>query len=116
MKRFGQLVLLAYLLVACTRSIPFDKERWAVKDGVGGYRWRAEMLNDLETHHAMDGEHLLDVIVMLGPPDFAEGNERFWTITIDHGMDIDPVHLKYLVLTLEADSMVASHATREIDH
>lgn len=116
MKQLGRLVLFASLMIACTRSLPFDKERWSAKNDIGGYPWRADMLNDLEAKQILDGKHVRDAIGLLGAPDFTEGNERLWTITIDYGMDIDPVYLKYLVVIVDTDSMVVAHSIREIEH
>jgi hypothetical protein len=108
--------LMSICFSACSRTIPFSAERWLEKDDIGGYVWRAEMVDDLRSAHKLIGLRPSEVASLLGPPDFVEGNDQLWTISVDFGPDIDPIQQTYLVLQRGADSLVVDHNLREVDH
>ena len=111
--------LIIVLLTACTQQKTFDKRGWQERADLGLYPKTNNMLKDLTTRHKLKGLSYSQLVDSIGPPEgFSETkpNTAYYNIVTDYGRDIDPVYIKNLIITLNADSVVSSFGIEEIKH
>jgi hypothetical protein len=118
--RFRVLVVLPLIslwsvLSGCKQETKFNRDHWAIRDDVGGFPHREQMLDDLVKHHQLKELTYKQLLDSLGEPsnyDEPDGRIRY-LIAEDFESDIDPVHGKTLDLTLGPDSVVTSYKVSE---
>lgn len=95
------LILCAVALTGCgqPQRISFNSEKWKTKDDVV-YPYRNQMIDDLATHLQLKNKTVKEVKELLGEPDFVGDKEIGYDVVVEYGRDIDPVHVKRLVLKL----------------
>lgn len=74
---------------------------------------REAMINDLLTSHSQVGRTLAEVRDLLGTPEYHEPHQVGYQLTVDFGMNIDPVHSRSLMLTFDHDSVVTKQEVKE---
>jgi hypothetical protein len=113
------LVLITLLLFACTQHKTFDKRGWQERGDLGLYPNRSAMLKALTSHYRLKGLSYKQLVDSLGESEgFSDtkANTAYYNIVTDYGKDIDPVYVKNLIITLDADSVVSSVGIEEIKH
>ena len=106
---------LLILFSSCSRRMEFDKEKWNEKVDIT-YTNRDAMLHDLITNHQLVGLSYDHLIELLGNPEnyaHRDSSELYYTVVEDYGWNIDPVYMKYLVFTIDQDSVVTSFEIEE---
>jgi hypothetical protein len=71
------------------------------------------MANDLLKNHQLVGLNYNQVVELLGIPQFEDTAKLSYEILMDYGRDIDPIHTKFLTLSMTKDSIVSSFAIDE---
>lgn len=108
--RFIRPFALLVILTACSAGqMPFDSEKWQEEADVKLYPYRERMLEDIINNKRLAGLSRQDITALLGEPEnYSDTNENelWYVVDLEYGMDIDPIHIKHLVLTLDADSIV----------
>jgi hypothetical protein len=94
--------------VGCGNSkTPFDKSQWIDAKDSGKWSIRKRMAGDLIENKTLIGKKKSEIVQLLGEPErFSNipNNQLYYTIELDYGMDIDPVKIEYLIVTLNSES------------
>ncbi|MBL7878007.1 MAG: hypothetical protein JNL53_20240 [Cyclobacteriaceae bacterium] len=107
---------LVILLTGCDIQTKFDSEKWKEYQDLEVYPNREAMLRDIIENKRFIGQDYQIVIDSLGQPENytdINKNELWYPVIIDYGMDIDPVYIKHLTLTMDSDSIVTKVEIRE---
>src|SRR5215218_9071436 len=95
------------LVCSCKTHHKFEKMKWNVKDDMGIYIYREQMLYDLMHHHQLKGLSYNHVVDLIGTPEnrsHKSGNKVFYNIVKKFNNDIVPNYTKSLMLQLNSDS------------
>lgn len=109
------LFVFLFLFLSCTQRTEFNKEKWNDKVDIT-YTNRDAMLHDLTTNYKLVGLSYNQLTELLGNPQnygHADSTELYYTVVEDYGWDIDPVYMKYLVFTIDQDSVVTNFEIEE---
>lgn len=101
-------LLFCLLLFSCAESKsdkPFSKADWSEVWEGGIHPNRNEELNDLVTHHHLNGLTYYQLIDSLGAPDNSDSLSLEYAVTIETS---DFTVVKSLVLSMNKDSLVTS--------
>ena len=113
MKNFVILFVVLLLgLNSCTKEIPFEKEKWLIKEDFE-YPYREKMITDLLDKHNLKGFSYQQIVDLLGEPDKTMPSTVTYPIRQDYGTDIDPIYSKYLEFRLDQDSVVIDFKLKE---
>ena len=108
--------LLISLFSTCNNEIKFDKVKWDEQpDLVFTPPYRKKMLKDLTTNHKLVGLKYLEIISLLGAPNFQDSATASfgYDIIINYGSDVDPIYTKTLNFTISKDSVIISFKVNE---
>ena len=98
----------------------FDKSRWSFAEDIHQYPDRNSILKDLTQNYLVIGMTYKQIKDFLGEPDNIGINEAKNDISYyiindyGYGFDIDPVHTKSLILTLNEDKTLKSFRLLEL--
>ncbi len=86
----------------------FDKEKWAEMGDIMSFPNRDAMLDDLLENQDLKQKSYLQIVELLGNPQFKLDStmEIGYAIDEDYGTDIDPVYVKTLVIQFDQDTLV----------
>jgi hypothetical protein len=104
-------LIICMLLISCNSDIKFDKTGWNQKGDLNNYPNREKMLNDLMENHKIKGLKYSELVNLLGEPEIEKTSENitaYYNIATEYGLDIDPVYIKNLVISLSIDSTAQS--------
>ena len=104
-------LLFCFLLFSCSKQIPFDKNKWNIKDDISNYVYRKEMIDDLLSRNIMFDKDISELETLFGSLEVEhEGkhNVIIQNIETDFGSDIDPISRLDLVIYLDKDSISTS--------
>jgi hypothetical protein len=107
-----RLVLIVALLIeifSCSnlQQIKFDKVKWMTKDDIE-YPFRNIMLKDLMNNYKLEGLNYVEVVKLLGEPNFSDSISFAYQVIEDYGSDIDPVYTKNFDFEFDKDSVIVS--------
>ena len=108
--------LLISFFSSCNNEIKFDKVKWDEKpDLVFTPPYRKKMLKDLTTNHKLVGLKYLEIIRLLGAPNFQDSATASfgYDIIINYDSDVDPIYTKTLNFTISKDSVIISFKVNE---
>lgn len=103
-KRTIKILLLAFciqFMASCEQK--FDKSKWQIKNDFE-YPYRNKMLKNLINNYPLKGKNYKQIIDILGEEKM-EDHKIYYQITVDYGLDIDPVYTKHLEITFTNDSI-----------
>lgn len=109
--------LLLQVIISCGSK--FDAEKWKIKSNEITYTYRSEMIDDLIENVQLKGLNPDQIINLLGEPDSVDDEIYlvfYYTIEEEYGFDIDPIYLKYLVISFDKDGKVKGVEVTEISH
>jgi hypothetical protein len=77
--------------------------------------YRKKMLKDLTTNHKLVGLKYLEIIRLLGAPNFQDSATASfgYDIIINYDSDVDPIYTKTLNFTISKDSVIISFKVNE---
>lgn len=105
-------MFLFLVLNSCDHKLDFDKKRWCSESALEIYEERNRMMDDLMENHNLNGMTIDEVQTFFGCIDYLDTiNKPFniqYTVFMDYGWDIDPVHTKTLKIYLNSDFKVQS--------
>lgn len=108
--------ILLTILTSCKNELAFDSEKWNEQTDVGIYPNRELMLRDIIENKKLIGFTYKAIFDSLGQPENYSNrrmNEIWYSVTVNYGIDIDPVYSKDLLLTFGKDSTVYKVEIRE---
>lgn len=106
------IVLMAALLWGCNQPMNFDSAKWKMKEDIE-YTYRNKMVGDLTKNHKLVGLRYSQILDLLGVPQYEDSSRISYQVLHDYGSDIDPIHTKYLNLSISKDSIVTSFKVDE---
>jgi hypothetical protein len=103
------IVALLIQIISCNslQEIKFDKVKWMTKEDIE-YPFRNIMLKDLMNNYKLEGLNYVEVIKLLGEPNFSDSISFAYKVVEDYGFDIDPVYTKNLDFEFDKDSVIVS--------
>ncbi len=101
------------ILTSCENQLKFDSKKWKESTDLDTYPNRESMLSDIIDNKKFIGQSYQSVIESLGLPEDQLDNVLWYSVTVDYGTNIDPVHTKHLTLTINKDSIVEKVEIKE---
>lgn len=110
---FTSISLLLMLSAGCAEHDgPFDSAAWKAASKSFDTRDRSAFVPALLRDHKLVGMSESELVDLLGPanvyPD-KPSNQRWYLISEQYGTDIDPIHVRHLVLTLDGAGKVSGY-------
>lgn len=105
-------IIVFFLFVACgQKEMEFDSIKW-YEDPYSFYPYRKNMVNDLMKNHLKEGMTYKQLTDLIGQPENIanlNSNSVAYSILEKHGLNIDPVETKTLIIELTKDSLVRNY-------
>jgi hypothetical protein len=112
-------IILYIFLTSCgVKDKEFNKTTWNDRDDFF-YKNREIMVNDLIKNHLKKGMTYSELVDLIGKPE-NYGNLKPRTIgyelSVDYGIDIDPIKSKILIIELAGDSTILDYKVEKWKH
>lgn len=109
MSKIKYFLLFIICLFSCKNEMKFDASKWNVKDDLGLYLYRKNMINDIVENDLVKGKSIAELEKMFGALEVGALNNQkmiIQNIETDFGSDIDPVGSTDFIIYLNNEDKV----------
>lgn len=96
-------------LLSCKNELKFDSSKWNIKNDIGQYTFRKEMITDIVENDLVKGKNIDELEKMFGTLDVGALDNQsmiIQNIETEYGSDIDPVGSTDFIIYLDNEGKV----------
>lgn len=118
MVKFKYFLVFIICFLSCKNEMKFDSIKWNLKDDVGMYIYRKNMINDIIENNLVKGKNIKDLENMFGTLEVGYLDNKkviIQNIETDFGLNIDPVGYTDFIIYLNDENRVTNYKIVSID-